>query len=96
VRVTDNGAPPASDFETIVVEVLPAPSFASSVRDGDNLVLAWGTRAGKSYAVDYTGDLNPPIVWTPLKTNTATGDSLTFTNTATNGLQGFFRIRTVE
>ncbi len=95
VRVTDNGVPPMSDSETITVEVLSAPRFASSVRNGDNLELTWGTRAGKKYAVDYKDDLNI-VPWTPLWTNMAAGNSLSFTNTTTNAPQGFFRIRTVD
>jgi hypothetical protein len=85
-----------SDFEAITVEVLPAPSFTQSVRNGENLELSWGTRAGKKYAVDATADLNPPIVWIPLQTNTALGNTMSYTNATTNGVQSFFRIRNVE
>ena len=95
VRVTDNGVSPLNDSETITVEVLPAPGFTSALRNGDNVELTWGTRAGKNYAVDYKDDLNNPM-WTPLWTNTAPGDSLSFTNATTNSLQRFFRIRTVD
>ena len=96
VRVTDSGVPPLSDFETIMVEVLPAPSFTQSVRNGANLELNWGTRAGKKYAVDWTANLNPPAVWTPILTNTAGGNSMSYTNGTTNGVQSFFRIRNIE
>jgi hypothetical protein len=95
VRVADNGVPPLSDFETITVEVLSAPRFTTSLRNGDNFELSWSTRAGKKYAVDYKDDLNT-VPWTPLWTNTALGDSLSFTNATTNAPHGFFRIRTVE
>jgi len=96
VRVTDNGTPAAFDEETIAVEVLAHPGFARTVRNGDNVELTWGTRAGKRYAVDGTESLNPPVTWTPLGTNTATGDSMSFTNATTNAPQQFFRIRTVD
>ncbi|HMJ88489.1 MAG TPA: lamin tail domain-containing protein, partial [Candidatus Acidoferrum sp.] len=94
IRVSDNGVPAKSDFESILVEVL-ALDFTSSVRNGNNLELTWGTRAGKSYAVDYKADLNTEN-WTALWTNTATGNSLSFTNGTTAPPQGFFRIRTVQ
>jgi hypothetical protein len=95
IRVTDNGVPAKNDFESITVEVLAAPGFTSSVRNGDNFELTWRTRAGRSYAVDYKDDLNAAN-WTPLWTNTALGDSLSFTNATTNGPQRFFRMRTVD
>jgi hypothetical protein len=95
IRVTDNGTPALADSETITVEVLAAPSFTSSLRNGDNVELTWRTRSGKKYAVDYKNDLNA-LSWTPLWTNTALGDSLSFTNAATNSPQRFFRIRTVD
>lgn len=95
VRVTDNGTPPMNDSETMTVEVLAAPSFASSLRQGDQVELTWRSRAGKKYAVDFKGDLNA-LSWTPLWTNTALGDSLSFTNASTNSPQRFFRIRTVD
>lgn len=96
VRVTDSGAPAASDSETINVEVIAAPGFSSSVRNGNNLELTWGTRPGKKYAVDYTVNLNAPITWTPVQTNTAAGNSLSYTNSGYIGLQKFFRIRAVD
>ena len=95
VRVTDNGTPAENDTETITVEVLGSPSFASSVLSGDNVELTWGTRAGKHYAIDYKNDLNSGT-WTPLWTNLALGDYLSFTNASTNSAQRFFRIRTVD
>jgi hypothetical protein len=84
-----------SDSETITVEVLSAIRFASSRRNGDNTELTWGTRAGKSYVVEFKDDLNA-LQWTPLGTNVAAGDSLSFTNMTTNVPQRFFRIRTVQ
>jgi hypothetical protein len=95
IRVTDNGAPSKSDFESITVEVLAPPDFTSSVRNGENFELTWGTRAGKKYAVEYKNDLND-AVWIPLWTNTALGNSLSFTNATTNGPQRFFQIRVVQ
>ena len=94
VRVSDNGVPVLSDEETITVEVLAAPSFTSTVRSGDTVELTWPTRAGQRYAVDGKLDLNAPA-WTPLWTNLAAGDWLSYTNATTNAPQQFFRIRTV-
>jgi hypothetical protein len=95
IRVADSGAPSMSDTETITVQVLGGPNFTSSQRNGTNLELTWGTLAGRKYAVDYKSDLNA-AQWTPIRTNTAVGNSLSFTNTTISPAQGFFRIRLVD
>ena len=95
VRVTDNGVPVLTDFETISVQVIAGPSFTSTVRRGTNLELTWGTQAGRQYAVDYKNDLNA-ATWTPLVTNTATGNFLSFTNPTTSPPMRFYRIRLVN
>ena len=92
IRVTDNGTPPMSAAETIAVEVLAVPAFGRAVLNGGTLELHWATRAGQTYAVDYKDDLNAPV-WTPLWTNTAFGNTLSFTNATHTGAQRFFRIR---
>jgi hypothetical protein len=94
VRVTDSGVPAASDTETIQVQVVGV-SFGGPVRRGTDLELTWGTQPGTRYAVDQTTNLNTPINWLPVVTNTAAGASLSYTNATTNGVQRFFRVRTV-
>jgi hypothetical protein len=96
VRVTDTGAPPASDSETITIHVLSGLVITGTRRNGTNLEMSWGTQAGQKYAIEYTGNLNPPRTWTPLETNTAVGASLSYTNATTNALQRYFRLRQVE
>jgi hypothetical protein len=95
VRVADNGTPIRSDSETIAVQVIGGPSFTSSVRNGNNFEMSWATSPGEKYAVEYKNDLNAPV-WTPLVTNTATGLTLSYTNTILTPPQRFFRIRLVE
>jgi hypothetical protein len=95
VRVTDNGVPPLSASEAIVIEVLNMPRFTSSRFNGENFELIWSTRAGRKYAVDYKADLNVPQ-WTVLGTNMASGASLSFTNASMSATQRFFRVRVVE
>jgi hypothetical protein len=95
VRVRDSGLPQKSAQETITVHVL-ALAFGGPVRRGSNLELTWGTQAGKRYAVDQATNLNTPIIWLPQVTNTAVGATLSYTNTTTNGVQKFFRVRGVN
>jgi hypothetical protein len=94
VRVTDNGVPAASDSETIQVQVLGL-TIGGPIHRGNNLELTWGTQPGQKYAVDTTANLNTPIQWQPIVTNTATGPSLSYTNNTTGTAQEFFRLRLV-
>jgi hypothetical protein len=91
VRVTDTGTPPLSDTETIAVDVLPLPRLGA-VRNGTALELSWAARAGHRYAIDYKDALNA-VAWTPLWTNTASGNLLSFTNSTMTLPQRFFRLR---
>jgi len=92
IRVTDNGTPAQNDFESITVDVLNAPQFTSSRRNGGNLELTWDARAGQQYRVEYKDDLNDAQCQL-LQTLTATGNTLSITNTTATPPQRFFRIK---
>ena len=94
LRSADDGVPAASDSETIQVQVLGL-TIGGPIHRGNNLELTWGTQPGQKYAVDTTANLNPPIQWQPIVTNTATGSSLSYTNNTTGTAQEFFRLRLV-
>jgi hypothetical protein len=57
VRVTDDGAPPLSASTSCSVVVLPLPRISSLGVSGGNLHLVWQSVPGKTYRVQYTGDL---------------------------------------
>src|SRR5207245_2823059 len=57
VRVTDDGAPPLSASTSFSVVVLPLPRISSLGVSGGNLHLVWQSVLGKTYRVQYTGDL---------------------------------------
>src|SRR5262249_3699511 len=52
VRVTDTGATPLSDSQTIALIVLVPPGF-SVTRAGSQLTLGWPTVPGHTYRVEY-------------------------------------------
>lgn len=54
------------------------------------VALTWNSVSGQAYQVQYSPILHPPN-WTNLSTNTATGSTLTVTNTVP-GSQGYYRI----
>ncbi len=91
IRVTDNGAPAQSDTESINIEVLDRPAFTGFTRNGGNLELAWDSRPGRSYRVEYKDDLTAPA-WTFLQDVTAAGNTLSFTNGTAAPAQRFFRV----
>jgi hypothetical protein len=91
LRVTDNGAPPLSDSEAIIVTVLAPVSFGSAHRLGDQLVLAWPSVPGGQYRIDYKNDLNAPQ-WTALTNITADAASTSITHSLQAPGQRFFRM----
>jgi len=96
VRVTDNGSPPLSDFETVALVVIRPPSFNTINRAGDQLTLGWQTIQGRSYRVEYSDNLSSGN-WQPLGPDTfASGNSLSVTVSLTMPAQRFFRIVAVQ
>jgi subtilase family serine protease len=76
------------------VNVWPIPmSFRSVAKVGGNAVaFSWNTLAGIAYQVQYSTNLTQTN-WTILSTNTATGFTLTATNSIGPDPQRFYRIR---
>ena len=72
--------------------VLPLPVFSDVWHNGGMLHLSWATYAGQWYVVEYKNHLDAPA-WTPLWTNQASGNTLSFTDATTNSPQRFYRIR---
>jgi hypothetical protein len=67
---------------------------ATPIAGGDLQVEFLGI-PGKTYSMEVTHDLTPPITWTPVVTNVAAANGLlVFTNTPTGG-QSFYRTRYV-
>jgi len=96
VRVTDNGSPILSDSETIALIVLGPPSFNVVSRSGDQLTLGWTTILGRTYRVEYTGNLGAAN-WQPLGSDMlASGSSLSVIVSVSASPQRFFRIVVVQ
>jgi hypothetical protein len=96
VRVTDNGAPPLSDFETISVIVLAPPSFNAVSRVGNQLTLGWPTISGRMYRVEATDDLGSGN-WQQVSGNMlATGASLSIIVDVSTPPHRFFRLQVVQ
>ncbi len=68
-------------FDDVTVTPVAAPTFSSAGRSGNNLNLGWVTQSNLIYQVQYTTNL-APANWINLGgTITATGTSLTVTDT---------------
>jgi hypothetical protein len=91
VRVTDNGAPPLSATQPITIDVLAAPRFTGVTRNGGSLELTWGARSNQTYRIEFKDDLGA-AQWQLLKTVTATGNTLSITNSTASPDQRFYRI----
>ena len=60
--------------------------------DGSFAAVSWFAVDGETYRVDFSPGLEPPVVWTPVSTNTASGGVLTLPVVPPPGSdQGYFR-----
>ena len=97
---TDTGGDTVSGIVTVTV--VPSTSSGGSYNHlsataitGGDLRLDFLGIPGKTYSMEVTHDLTPPITWTPVVTNVAAANGLlVFTNTPTGG-QSFYRTRYV-
>jgi hypothetical protein len=96
VRVTDNGTPNLSDFETISIVVLAPPRFSVVSRAGNQLTLGWQTIPGRTYRVEYKDDLGSAN-WQPLGGDMlAAGSSLSINVDLTAPPYRFFRVVVIQ
>jgi fibronectin-binding autotransporter adhesin len=84
--------------QTVNVTISPAGEgfnqLNARVVDGNEVLTYFGI-PGYKYALEWTHDLAPPVVWTPLVTNTAASNgNLPFTNAPSGGAD-FYRTRYV-
>lgn len=91
VRVSDDGLPPLADSQTFRITVLPAPRFGSLSVGGNTLTLNWQVQAGRSYQMQSTHDLQPPV-WTNVgEILPATAESLSVSDQMTSDRR-FYRL----
>jgi hypothetical protein len=76
--------------------VLGPPSFNVVSRSGDQLTLGWTTIPGRTYRVEYAGDLGAAN-WQPLGSDMpAIGSGLSISVSVSASPQRFFRIVVVQ
>jgi len=91
--ISDGQGGTAAGVINVVVGPAPASSVAEPLVNGDRTVtLNFSGVAGYTYQVDAATNLTPPVVWTPVSTNTAVGGTWQFTDTqTTNYPDRFYR-----
>ncbi len=88
-----NGTPSAPVGFTVSVPATVSinPAALESAGPGNLVLSGSGGVAGDSYAVMSTANLNPPVVWTPVVTNTFDGSgNFSYTNTVSSGTPKLF------
>jgi hypothetical protein len=77
----------------LVIGPPPTNSVSSAVGNGNGTItLNFLGAPNYQYQIEATIDLTPPVIWTPVSTNTADGGGVwQFTDTTTNYLQRFYR-----
>jgi hypothetical protein len=92
VRVTDNGAPPASSTRSFTVYVLLPPHVGISLPVAGQVTLVFDTIPGRTYKIQYKDQLSD-AQWHDLKApEVAGGTSLTATDLTSASAQRFYRV----
>ncbi len=95
VRVTDSGTPPLSGTVTVAIWVQSKPTFASIVRNGNELTLAWPTVSGRTYKIVYKDSIDE-AQWHDLgQPLEATSSSLSVTYDLTSPPRRFYKLVTL-
>jgi hypothetical protein len=95
VRVTDNGAPPASGSGTVRVVVTPVvPISFTEIRlaSPDTLSITWQSEPGKTYELQYQLNLGGGT-WTAAGQYLSTGTTTTATNSVAGAAQRYYRLQ---
>jgi hypothetical protein len=72
----------------------PAPIYITNARRvGGDFVLSFNTETGRSYTVESTTSLAPPV-WSPLQTIPGSGSVINLTNAIVPADKRYFRVRT--
>jgi hypothetical protein len=92
VRVSDSGTPSLSATSTFQTIVIPLPRMSEASVSGDSLTVCWQSHPGKIYQVQYCEDLGGGG-WINLRLPlTATGSTLTITDSIMQCCQRFYRV----
>jgi len=70
----------------------PQPVITNPKLSGTTFTLSVDSDVGFKYVLEYKNTLNDPI-WNSARTNSGTGGTIVFTNTAVTGLSRFYRVR---
>jgi murein DD-endopeptidase MepM/ murein hydrolase activator NlpD len=96
IRVTDNGTPPLSDTKSFQAIVVPPPQISGLQSRGGTVSISWAAFPGKSYRVQFTGNLTNST-WLDFGSNvTAANATLTLTNLPGTNSQGFYRVQQID
>ena len=99
IIVADNGTPSMSATQAFTVIVIPPPRQLTIARTNTTeVVLSWQAFAGRTYRVEHLETVDASgAAWTPIGAPlTATGDTLTFTDTIAPNAQRFYRVRQLQ
>jgi hypothetical protein len=96
VTVTDNGMPPLSDTNTLLLFVMQAMRITDVSRVGNAATLTWNSQAGQTYRVLYKNSLTETR-WQQLGQDIlAGGPTTSVTDTIRSGLAAFYRVEFVR
>jgi hypothetical protein len=92
VRVADDGAPPLSDEKTFLVTVMAGPVIESINVSNDVVTVTWSAIAGLTYKLQFKTNITDTN-WSAVPPDvTATGSSVTNTDTLSTEVERYYRV----
>ncbi len=99
LRVTDTGNPPMQDSASFYLTVIQPPVMDGLALSYDSFEFRFSTAPGKTYRVESTDSLAPPVQWRPLRgaeSINAAGNSITVRHSLDNTAHRFYRVIMLE
>ncbi len=95
IRVTDNGNPPLSDAQVVLVEVIAGPAMISARPANGVVNVSWHSAPGKHYQIQYKNEIED-AAWQALGGNFTASALISIQVDTTTNTHKFYRVQSLD
>jgi predicted secreted protein len=95
IRVTDNGNPPQSDAQVVLVEVIAGPAMISARPTNGVVNVSWHSAPGKHYQIQYKNEIED-AAWQALGGTFTASALISIQVDATTNTHKFYRVQALD